>query len=170
MSFFIANENVGVRTYRGAFAAKLLLLLFKMKKSAAESRRWLVEPYGDDILSEQACREWFRRFRSGELDFEDKQRAGPSKKFEDAELQALLDQDDAQTEEQISVALNVDQSTISRRLHELGKIQKATRWAPRELNDRQKEKRKTTCEILLQRQSHSNFLHHRKKTTKKRLC
>lgn len=136
-----------------------LLLLFKLKKKAAESHRLLVEAYGDYALSKSTCEEWFRRFKSGDFDLSNKERGRPTKKFEDAELQALLDQDDAQTQEQLAEMLKSDQSIISRRLHKMGKIQKATRWVPHELNDRQKEKRKTTCEILLERQNRSRFLH-----------
>ena len=46
------------------------------------------------------------------------------KKFEDAELQALLDDDSTQTLKQLAKALSIDQGTISRRLHAIGKIQK----------------------------------------------
>lgn len=103
-----------------------------MKKNASESRRLLVEVYGDNILSNQACSEWFRRFKSGDFDLSDKERGRPPKKFNDADLQALLDEDDAQTQEQLANALNVTQASISTRLHAMGKIQKATRWVPYE--------------------------------------
>lgn len=136
-----------------------LLLLFKLQKTCAESHRLLVEAYGDHALSKSACEKWFRRFKSGDFDLSNKDRGKPPEKFSDEELQHLLDQDDAQTEEQLALALNVDQSTISRRLHNMGKIQKATRWVPHDLNDRQKEKRKTTCEILLKRHNRQHLVH-----------
>lgn len=136
-----------------------LLLLFKLKKSAAEGHRLLVEAYGDHALSKSQCEVWFRRFRSGDFDLSNKDRGKPSKKYEDAQLQALLDQDDAQTQEQLAEALAVTQQSISNRLKKMGKIQKAARWVPHELNDRQKEKRKTTCQILLERQQSNHFLH-----------
>lgn len=138
---------------------EVLLYLFNIKETAAESHRLLVEAYGDHALSETTCRDWFRRIKSGDFDVKDKQRPGPSKKFEDAELQASLDADDAQTQEQMAMALGSVQQTMSDRLKKMGKIQKATRWVPHELNDRQKEKRKTTCEILLQRHERKSFLH-----------
>ncbi|GFX82469.1 mariner Mos1 transposase [Trichonephila clavipes] len=73
----------------------------------------------------------------------------PAKRFEDAELQALLDEDDGQTQEHLAEELNVDQSTVSRRLKAMGKILKVGRWVPLELTDRQQESRKVVCEMLL---------------------
>jgi len=40
-----------------------------------------------------------------------------------------------------------------------GKIQKVCRWVPHELNERQMERRKNTCEILLERYRRKSFLH-----------
>ena len=37
----------------------------------------------------------------GDFDTEDKERSGPPKKFEDEELEALLDQDPCQTQEEL---------------------------------------------------------------------
>jgi len=69
---------------------ELLIYFFKLKKSAAEAHRLLVEAY--DALSERSCREWFQKFKNGEF-VEDKERSGRSKVYEDTELEALLDED-----------------------------------------------------------------------------
>ncbi|GFX78984.1 hypothetical protein TNCV_3912721 [Trichonephila clavipes] len=50
------------------------------------------------------------------------ERGRPAKKFEDAELQALLDEDDGQTQEHLAEQLNVAPSTVSRRLKAMGNI------------------------------------------------
>jgi len=42
----------------------------------------------------------------------------------------------------------------------MGKIQKVGRWVAHELNERQIERRKNTCEILLERYRRKSFLHH----------
>ena len=62
-----------------------------MKKSAAESYRLLVEAYGEHAPTQSTCERWFVRFRNGDFDLEDEERPGQPKKFEDAELQALMD-------------------------------------------------------------------------------
>lgn len=69
----------------------------------------------------------------------DKERPGQPKKFEDTELQAILDEDDTLTQQQMAEALNVARSTISTRLKAMGKIQKCGKWVPHELTERQIE-------------------------------
>ncbi|GFT98581.1 mariner Mos1 transposase [Trichonephila clavipes] len=65
-------------------------------KSAAEAHSILVETYADNALSETTCIEWFRRFKINDFE-EDKEYSGTSKKFEEKELEELLDQDPCQT-------------------------------------------------------------------------
>jgi len=74
-------------------------------------------------------------------------------------LQALLDEDDSQTQKQLAEQLSVNQQTVSNRLREMGKIQKVSRWVPHELNERLMERRNNTCEILLERYRRKSFLH-----------
>ena len=75
------------------------------------------------------------------------------------ELQALLDEDDSQTQKQLAEQLSVSQQAVSNRLREMGKIQKVSRWVPHELNERKIERRKNTYEILLERYRRKSFLH-----------
>jgi len=57
-----------------------------------------------------------------------------SKKFEDAELQALLDENSAQILEELTKALNVGKLTVSDCLHTIRKIRKESKWIPLELS------------------------------------
>ena len=115
MSNFVPNSH---------HLREVLLYYFISKKTVAESHRILVEVYGEDALSETTCRNPFRRFRSGDFVLSNKDREKGPKKFEDAELQALLDEDSTQTLKSLAKALGVDHGIISRRLHAIGKIQK----------------------------------------------
>ena len=72
---------------------ELLIYFFNLKKSAAEAHRLLVETYGGAALNERSCLEWFQKFKNDEFNIEDKEHSGRSKVYEDAELEALLDQD-----------------------------------------------------------------------------
>lgn len=105
-----------------------LLFCFNLKKTAAESHQMLVDAYGVSALSATQCKVWFRRFKDGDFDVTDKEKGRPPKKYEDADLQALLDDDDAQTQTQLADQLGVCQKAISKRLREMGKIQKVGRW------------------------------------------
>ena len=79
---------------------ELSIYSFNLKKSAAEAHRLFVEIYGEAALSERSCYEWFQKFKNGELDIEDKERSERPKVYEEATLEALLDQDSCQTQEE----------------------------------------------------------------------
>lgn len=101
---------------------EVLLLYFNQSKSAAESYRLLVATYGPQTVSISTCEFWFRRFRRGEFNVEDRDRPGQPKKFEDTELKELLDQDPNLTQEELAAALNVSREAISKRLKVRGVI------------------------------------------------
>ena len=73
-----------------------------MKKSAAEAHRMLSNTYGEAAISERTCRECFQRFKNGDFD-ENLHSGGREKVFEDAELEALLDQDSCQNQKELGV-------------------------------------------------------------------
>jgi len=90
----------------------------------------LVEAYGEHALGKSQCFEWFEKFKSGDFDVRNEERkqiffgGKPPKKFEDSELQALLDEDDAPIQQQLADQLNVTREAVSIRLKSMGKIQK----------------------------------------------
>ncbi|UYV71485.1 SETMAR [Cordylochernes scorpioides] len=88
----------------------------KLPESAADGHRLLCEAYGEHALSIKSCEYWFRRFKSGDFDTRDKERGGRPIKFEDAELEAFLDEDSSQTQEELAETLGVTQQAISNRL------------------------------------------------------
>jgi len=82
----------------------------------------LVEVYDDTGPTDRSCREWFRHFKDRDFSVEDKPRSGQSKKFEDKELEALLEEDQSQTQEELTESLGV--TAVSVRLRTMGMIQK----------------------------------------------
>ena len=84
-----------------------LIFCYHLKKTAAELHRMLVEAHGEHALGKSQCFEWFKKFRSGNFDVRNEERGRPPKKFQDNELQVLLDEDDAQTQQQLADQLNV---------------------------------------------------------------
>ena len=92
---------------------------FIQNKSAAEAHRILVETYGDNALSVTTCRDWFQRFKSNDFKLEDKERFGAPKQFEDKELEEILDEDLSQTLAELGKTLQVDESTVLKRLNVL---------------------------------------------------
>ena len=81
------------------------------------------------------------------------------KVFEDAELEALLDEDSCQTQQDLAGSLGVMQQVISKCLKDMGMIQKQGNWVPYELKPRNVERRLFPCKQLLARQRRKGFLH-----------
>ena len=88
---------------------KVLVFCFNWRKSAAEAHRMLVEVYDENAPTDKSLWEWFRRFMNGDFSVEDKPHCGQPKKFEDKELEALLDEDPTQTQEELANTMVVTQ-------------------------------------------------------------
>ena len=67
---------------------------------------------------------------------EDEERPGQPKKLEYEELEALLDEDRCQTQEELTESLGFTQAAISKRLKAARYIQKQRNWVPHELKPR----------------------------------
>ena len=141
------------------FLRGVLLHYFNMKKTAAGSHRILVKVYGEHALAERTCQKWFAWFKSGDLGLEDEERPGQSKKFEDEELEALLDEDCCQTQEELAESLGVTRAAISKRLKAAWYIQKPGNCVLHELKPRDVERRFFMSEMLLERHKKKWFLH-----------
>jgi len=89
------------------------IVLFYSKQICSQSTH--NSCYGDHVLSETACRDWFRGSKNNDFDVENKERSGASKKFEDKELKALLYEDSYQTLAELAESLGIDHTTISKR-------------------------------------------------------
>jgi len=76
------------------------------------------------------------------------------KKFE---LEALLEEDQNQTQEELAESLGITQQVVSIRLRAMGMIQKQGNWMLYELKPRDVEKRFFTYEQLIQRQQRKGF-------------
>ena len=72
-------------------------------------KKTIVEAYGNNAPSESTFKQWFRIFKNHEFNDKDKEREGAPKKFEDEDLEAILDEDSCQTGIQLAAALNITQ-------------------------------------------------------------
>ncbi|GJQ87141.1 hypothetical protein Trydic_g23986 [Trypoxylus dichotomus] len=132
----------------------------KKKKTVAEAHRKLHHVYRDAALSETTCRDWFRRFKDGDFNVDDRPREGGPKTFEDVELEAMLDENSCQTQQELSSALGATHQATYKRLHMLGMIQKQGTWVPYDLKPRGVVRRFFACEQSLQRRRRKDFIHH----------
>ena len=137
----------------------MLIFFYHSKKTAAETHRELQKVYADAALSETTYRDRFRRFKDGDFDVDHRPREGRPKTVKDVELEALLNEDSCQTQEELSSSLGVTRQVISKRLHALGMIQKQESWVPYDLKPRDVERPFFAYEQLLQREKRKGFLH-----------
>ena len=56
---------------------------------------------------------WFRRFNDDKFDLSSKKRENRPRKVEDCQLQALLDEDNTQSQKMLAEQLGVSQAAIS---------------------------------------------------------
>ncbi|UYV74724.1 SETMAR [Cordylochernes scorpioides] len=85
-----------------------------------------------DPTADPPCYRWFKKFQSGDFELDNEPHGKPPQKFEDAELQALLDEDSTQMQGKLAKQLQVSQGAVSLRLNSLGTTQKLSRWVPHE--------------------------------------
>ena len=136
-----------------------MIFCFNTKKSAAEAYRMLSTTYGETTISERTCRYWYERFKNENFQVEDSHSGGRDKAFEDKEVEALLNEDCCQSQEELAQTLGVTQQAVSKRLSDLGMVQKAGNWVPYQLKPRDIERRLFACEQLLERHNRKGFLH-----------
>ncbi|UYV83507.1 RNASEH2A [Cordylochernes scorpioides] len=108
---FWSPWKMAISEPKSAHLREVLFFAFNWKKSATEAHRMLEEVYGDHALKSQ-CDRWFKKFQSGDFELDNEPREKPPQKFEDADLQALLDEDSTQTQEKLAKQLQVYLDTV----------------------------------------------------------
>ena len=68
--------------------------------------------YGEDVLTERQCQNWFAKFRSGNFDVEDAPRSGRPVEADEDTIKALIDANRRITTREIAERLNLSNSTV----------------------------------------------------------
>uniref|UniRef100_A0A1I7XSV3 HTH_48 domain-containing protein n=1 Tax=Heterorhabditis bacteriophora TaxID=37862 RepID=A0A1I7XSV3_HETBA len=101
-----------------------ILYEFQQRKNAVEACKSIFSVLREGVLSHSTCRYWFRRFKAEDFDVNDRQLPGTPRTAKTDALKSLLDENPLQTQEELAEQLGVDKATVSRRLHEMGKLRK----------------------------------------------
>jgi len=80
--------------------------------------------YGENVLTERQCQNWFAKFRSGNFDVEDAPRSGKPVKANEDTIKALIDANRRITICEIAERLNLSNSIVHDHLKRLGLISK----------------------------------------------
>lgn len=106
----------------------ILLFYFRKGKNAAESCRDICDVYGKEAITHSTCKNWFKRFRSGELSLEDAPRSGRPSEIVSLEIMEMIKNDRHLTTQEIGDRFNVSRQTVAARLHKLGLVKEGDTW------------------------------------------
>ena len=109
---------------------------------------------GKGIVSYDTAKHWFREFKEGNFDLEDKTHPGRPVEVDLKVLKELIEDDPRLTARNLAEELGCSHVAVEKHLHELGKSWKYGAWIPHELNDNHLKKRVDACMELLT--SHRN--------------
>ena len=130
-----------------------MLYEFNQVKNATKAAKAICSVYGENSLSVSTCQIWFALFR-----VEDKERPGAPQKLKTDKLEVLLEEKPRQSARELANKLQVDQSTVIRRLHAKWKINKVGKWVPHKLWEININQRLNTCISLLAKYKKKDYL------------
>ena len=134
-----------------------MLFLFNLGKNIAEASQLICQACGKNAVSISTIKKWFKKFEEDDFDMNDKARSGRLHETKDVALQELLDEDATQFTRVLAKRLQVNQSTIQKRLRAMGKILKIGHWVPHKLIEKNMTERLNTCVSLLARHQRKSF-------------
>ena len=136
----------------------ILLHEFKLGHKGSEATRSIHKASGKNVFNELTVQHWFKKFRSGDISLEDKDRSGRPSTVDDDRLRAIVEDNPRKTVREIAKELEIDIATVSRHLEAIGKVKKLDKWVPHELNNNLKNLRLEICSSLLTRNQNDPFL------------
>jgi histone-lysine N-methyltransferase SETMAR len=135
-----------------------ILYEFQLGNNASAAARNICAALGKGAVADRTCRDWFKRFREGDLSLEDQPRSGRPLESDVERLKALIEDNPRLTTRDLSAMLGCNQSTIDRHLHQMGKVNKLGTWVPHQLSPDNMQQRITICNFLLSKRDRYRFL------------
>lgn len=106
----------------------ILLFCFRKGQSAKDARQTICDVYGPRAVTTTTCYSWYKRFITGNFNLEDAPRSGRPCTAHEKQILALIDSDSHLTTREIAEKLDVDFSTVAKRLKGIGMVKKADAW------------------------------------------
>lgn len=141
----------------------ILAYEFKCGLNASQAARKINKALGKGTIGASTARNWFSRFNKGIFDVHDLPRTGRPVDFDEAHLEALLQNESRQSTRELAEQIGCHHSTVADHLEKIGKVQKWGSWVPHYLNEKNKNQRLSACASLISRyrravQGHRPFL------------
>lgn len=127
----------------------LLLHEYRLGHEASEAQRNICTTMGKGTLSYETAKVWFRKFKEGNFDLEDKQHPGRKPSVDLDVLVQLIERDPRATLNNLAEELSCNPKTVANNLRKLGKRWKFGVWVPHELTPQQLQNRTNVCMELL---------------------
>lgn len=106
----------------------IILYEFKHGISAAQTTRNICSIFGSKAITERSVQRWFLKFRDKDFNLKNLPRVKNESKVSDNVLKDIMAKDPKQTTRQLATQLRVDQSTIVRRLRQIGMVRELNQW------------------------------------------
>ena len=135
-----------------------ILYKFHLGNNTSATAHNICAALGDDAVADRTCRDWFKRFREGDISLEDRPRSRRPMESDIERLKVLIEDNPQLTTGELSTMLGCNQSTIDRHFHEMGKVNKLGTGVPHQLTSDNIQQRISTCNFLLSKLNRHRFL------------
>jgi len=127
----------------------ILLFYYRKGKNAVQARKKICNVYGEDVLTERQCQNWFAKFRSANFDLKNKPRPGRPVEGNEGSIKALIDANRRITTREIAERLTLSNSVVHHHLKRLGFISKLDIWVPHILTEKNLCRLVDVCDLVL---------------------
>ena len=90
----------------------ILLHEFKLGHKGSEATRNINKASGKNVVNERTVQRCFKKFRSGDISLEDKDRSGRPSTVDDDRLRAIVEDNPRKTVREIAKELEIDIATV----------------------------------------------------------
>ncbi|CAF2993361.1 unnamed protein product [Rotaria socialis] len=97
-----------------------ILYQFHLGNNARVAGRTICATVSEGTVADRTCRDWFKRFRDGDISLEDRPRSGCPLESDIDRLKIVIEHNLRFTTRELSVILGCNQSTIDRHSNQMG--------------------------------------------------
>ncbi|XP_035733844.1 histone-lysine N-methyltransferase SETMAR-like [Vespa mandarinia] len=129
----------------------IILHCFKKGDSVKNTLDEICTVYGDGAITIiTTVRNWFKKFRGGNLNLEDEDRSGRPKTTDMDLIKAMLDENPRYNVREIVNATTVPKTTVHNHLRKMGYVNRCEVWVPHLLTETSLMNRISMCEFASQ--------------------